>query len=270
MSNMYLDVVASIKEYMKQNNVVSETEIYSHANKYSSDYNKSFLMTKIYDSCAYRYYKDKIKYIGDRLDFKVEIDTYIKKIFEKSTKFLTISCWDSSVLSKFMNMQLMKQIYVIEVSDACKDVVLDVLLKNGFNAILKEDYNKASKYLSNGDVYIVKTMNQDSPINKKKIKVISGNLDYLKLEDSITTIVTTPKVEKILVDIYADKVLKKIYQGEIENIYIEILRNYKVNITTLFRYAKKKYVYDEINDFLELLGYDLDIGEFKYDRRIFK
>jgi hypothetical protein len=60
-----------------------------------------------------------------------------------------------------------------------------------------------------------------------------------------------PKLEKILVDIFADKDKFFIFQGqELVNIYEIAFHNYQVSEKTLFWYAKRRKVHQKIRELM--------------------
>ena len=64
--------------------------------------------------------------------------------------------------------------------------------------------------------------------------------------------VSTPFLEKILVDLFADERLYYLYNGsELINIYENAITNYTINFTTLFSYAKRREREQEIKLFLK-------------------
>lgn len=66
--------------------------------------------------------------------------------------------------------------------------------------------------------------------------------------------VMTPTIEKILVDIYCDKVIYAAFQGkEMQNIYRNVFNKYTVNLSTLSRYALRRGKKEEIDAYLERL-----------------
>ncbi len=94
--------------------------------------------------------------------------------------------------------------------------------------------------------------------------------DYIKYKDVIFEdefksffFSIIPKIEKLIVDIFDDKFLKILFSDEILNIYINLLRNYQINFATVFRYARKKHCYDELVNYLDHIGFDIEKGEFR-------
>jgi hypothetical protein len=60
-----------------------------------------------------------------------------------------------------------------------------------------------------------------------------------------------PKLEKILVDVFADKKKFFIFQGqELVNIYKAAFQNYKISERTLFWYAERRKVHQKLQAFI--------------------
>jgi hypothetical protein len=90
---------------------------------------------------------------------------------------------------------------------------------------------------------IIKKLITRSPISKRKEK---------KFE------IYTPLLEKILVDLFTEKKLFYFYQGaELIHIYENVLKNYTLNYTKLFSYAKRRDQEQDIKQFMNNHMYHL-------------
>ena len=65
--------------------------------------------------------------------------------------------------------------------------------------------------------------------------------------------IIVPTLEKILVDIFADKILFNAYQGsELAFIFNTAYQKYELNLTKLLSYASRRGKQQELSDFLYL------------------
>ena len=129
--------------------------------------------------------------------------------------------------------------------------LMDKIEKDDKKAILSNDLSKLRKLFPEIDFnfdYAVKTINEDTPLFKKK-----------------NTAFYYPKLETLLVDLISDKTLCDLYSSEIENIYKNAFREYAIKINRLFRYADKKGSKERIKSLLKYIDFDIERGEFNYD-----
>jgi hypothetical protein len=146
--------------------------------------------------------------------------------------------WETDWLNEFSQHQTSKRILIIEIE---KDFVesLYYYLKDTFkhDLYLNPDNKAIEFYISESDFpVIIKKLITRSPIEKRtenKLKV------------------STPLLEKILVDLFAGKKLFYFYQGsELIHIYENAINNYTINFTKLFSYARRREREQEIKSFI--------------------
>ncbi len=114
----------------------------------------------------------------------------------------------------------------------------------GFDFYLNPDEKAIDYYISESQhPVIIKKLITRSPISKlteKKIKVY------------------TPLLEKILVDLFTESKLFYFYQGaELIHVYENALKNYALNYTKLFSYAKRREKEQDIKQFMTNHTYNL-------------
>ena len=162
-----------------------------------------------------------------------EISTKLKSIYSKIHKkfpFTTICVWHTSVFNEFMQHQAGKFYYLIEVEKESAESVFYALKEENYAVLLNPNQEILTKYTpENNDVYIVKSLISEAPIQKT---------------DKIFTV----SIEKMLVDIFCDEILFASQQGaEMRTIFNEALSKYTVNQSKMLRYAgrrKKKSAFD--------------------------
>jgi hypothetical protein len=101
------------------------------------------------------------------------------------------------------------------------------------NVFLNPDENMLERYIyEQTETIIVKTLVSKAPVKKEK------NIGI-------------PSAEKILVDLFVDKNLFAPFQGsELVNIFNNVYKNYALNITKIFAYAKRRTKEHELFDFI--------------------
>lgn len=160
-----------------------------------------------------------------------------KMILEKFDE-VKYCIWDTEWLNEFTQHQATKRILIIEIE---KEFVASLFyhLKDHYNheLYLNPDEKAIDFYISesNGPVIIKKLVTR-SPIERRTDNKVKLN---------------TPLLEKILVDLYAEKKLFYFYQGsELRQIYKNAIYHYAINFTKLFSYAKRREKETGIKSFL--------------------
>lgn len=249
-----------INRFLENKDIIDEKEFktffylsfpYRKVNKFNS-----YLMELYDQNIVYKFNNNVLKPCRDKIKFEVNnmIDSLILDKIKEIEPSITVSLWNLSILSEFSSLQLFLDINIVETYDYARSIVLDKLLELGLNAFYIEDHETILKYNKDSSVYIIKTINEDSPIIKK-----GKNIN----KDNSSSFITVPKVEKILVDILKDSFLNNLLSNEVDLIFTNIMKKYQINLKTLFRYAKKKYCYDELIKYLSYLNYDLERGEIR-------
>ena len=211
------------------------------------------------NNIAYRYNENLIKAVKKRKKFEFKKDREFEELVDKFEFMFMISDWETSVLNNVVSQQVMKNYHIVEAPSYSLDIVFDNLQKAGKYVILEKEFKKVEKYIIHDEIYILKKLSVDAPL--EKVKTLNDMSTIIK-----KTYVRKPKIEKVLIDVFNDKFFKKIYECEIENIYREILEKYKINVSTMMRYADKKHCKDDVKSFFEDIGFDIERGEFDDNR----
>lgn len=177
-------------------------------------------------------YKSKYKpeISGDLLKFA--------KVISERFEDVKYCIWNTDWINEFSQHQSSKKLIVIEIE---KDFVesLYYKLKDAFrfDFYLNPDEKAIDFYISESqNPVIIKKLITRSPISKlaeKRIKFY------------------TPLLEKILVDLFTEHKLFYFYQGaELIHIYENAIKNYAINYTKLFSYAKRREKEQDIKQFM--------------------
>lgn len=177
--------------------------------------------------------KDIYKY-GEK-----EEEKRIYKILYHEYPKINFIVWDTKNLNDFTLHYVMKNYIIVEVEKLAIDL---------FITLLKEKMPK--KYtiitqdilISNRDLYV----NDENIIVVKPLRVKSP-LDHMENKKVVS-------IEKIMVDLYVDK-LYLFYQGrELQTIYENILKKYDINMKRLLNYAKLRMNIEEYKKYLESIN----------------
>ena len=142
--------------------------------------------------------------------------------------------WETRILYDFMLHQPGQNLTVLETEKETVESVFN-FLENQFvgKVFLDPSQEIVEKYVFRiAESIIVSPMISRSPHQK-----VNG--------------IPCPKLEKILVDVFVDKELFFIFQGqELVNIYKTAFRNYQISEKTLFSYAERRKVHQKIRVFI--------------------
>jgi len=169
--------------------------------------------------------------------FQLELEGVEKKISNKIIKkfpFATFTVWNTKFLNQFMTHQAFSNPIIIEAEKDAALSIFDFLQENTQNVFFNPSNEVMNNYVHNNkENIIIKRLVTESPLQKDKL--------YL-----------TPKIEKILVDIFADNAIFITYQGtELKNIFNNAYEKYQINWTTLLSYAARRHKKEEIIEFVK-------------------
>ena len=107
---------------------------------------------------------------GKSANYILEVSSKLKSIYNKITKdfpFSRICVWHTSVLNEFMQHQMGKFYYLVEVEKDAAEAVFYFLKEKKLSVFLNPNQEILDKYIpENKDIYIVKTLVSESPIQQ--------------------------------------------------------------------------------------------------------
>lgn len=171
-------------------------------------------------------------------EFKPEVANSTKKIYRSIVNqfpYARVSIWETGWLANLMIHQPLNDLIIVEVDKEAMKPVFEFLYDNKNNVYVSPSKIEIEKYLLSGrNNIVVNNLTKEAPIQSNEAIMI-------------------PRIEKIIVDLFANKDLFIMYQGkELVNIIEELFKTYNINQSTLNRYATKRRVKNEIVEFLSL------------------
>lgn len=164
----------------------------------------------------------------------------INKIILKEYKDIRTIVWSTSILNEFTQHYVMNNYVVVETEKFAIELILTLLkekLIKKYTIVTETMYNEnKNMFLNNENMLIVKSLNARAPLNRNNKGIL------------------LPTIEKIMIDLYKDK-LYEYYQGkELEYIYTNILEKYSINFKKLYSYAKDRVDIEKYKAFMEKIN----------------
>jgi hypothetical protein len=189
--------------------------------------------------------------ISYKAKYKPEISEELLKLAKViSERFEDVKycLWDTDWINEFAQHQSGKKIIIIEIEkDFVESLYYELKDNFKFDFYLNPDEKAIDFYISESQKpVIIKKLITRSPISKRAEKKIKFY---------------TPLLEKILVDLFTEKKLFYFYQGaELMHVYENALKNYPLNYTKLFSYAKRRDREQDMKQFMTNNMYPLVKG----------
>lgn len=168
--------------------------------------------------------------LNKKNEYTPTITPTIKRIYNKVKKEfpeINLCIWDSNWLNEFMVLQMFRNFIVVETEKDATEFVFNSLSNTTKNVFLNPNKDIFNRYIANlNNVIIVKSLINESPLTE-----VEG--------------VTTPAIEKLLIDCIIDTILFSAQQEEIYNIYNSAFSKYLVNLNKIRRYARRREKLDK-------------------------
>lgn len=170
---------------------------------------------------------------------KEEEEKKIYKLLYKKYPKINFIVWNTKILNDFTLHYVMKNFIIVETEKYAINIFVSVLKDNlpkRYTIVTQDLLNmNRDMYLSDENIIVVKPLRAKSPLD---------NIDNRK-EISI---------EKIMVDLYIDKLYLH-YQGrELRTIYENIFEKYDINMRKLLNYAKLRMKIEIYKNYLNSLN----------------
>lgn len=177
--------------------------------------------------------------LGEGLIYVPEITPRMKTVYKKLKKafpFLEICIWNTSIINEFMRHQPGRFYLIIEVEKEATKSVFFFLKEMKYPVFVEPTNDILEKYLpTDKEAIIIKPLVSEAP---------SQNIDGL----------CTISLEKLLVDIFCDKVVFSAQQGaEMKTIFKEAFGKYSLNQNRILRYASRRRKKESFKNYLNSL-----------------
>jgi len=235
--------IDNFKEYFKDKNIIEIKDIVDFYRIADKRIKSTTIRWRIYSlvqkGILQRVGRGKFCF-GKSTNYVPEISPKLKSMYNKIIKdfpFSRICVWHTSVFNEFMQHQMGKFYYLVEVEKDAAEAVFYYLKEKKPDVFLNPNQEVLDKYLpENRDIYIVKTLVSESPTQQiGKICTVS--------------------IEKILVDIFCDETLFAAQQGaEMRTIFNEALSKYTVNQNKMLRYADRRKRKNDFSNYLKTIS----------------
>jgi len=228
-------------EQFKDRESFTRQELYDFFKSHEPDLKESTFAWRIYDLKNRDIIKSKghgIYTFHQKPIFKPPIDRKLSRIYtsiQNRYDLEKMCIWDTSWLHDFMLHQPTFSLRIIEVEKEVLESIFYFLKDtNNRNVFLYPDEPLMDRYVSEEiKPVIIKPYISRSPVIELKNK-------------------TYPMIEKMLVDLFCDTVLFKIYQSsELARIFIQVNKLYTLNYSTIMTYAKRRGKGPELRSFLD-------------------
>jgi hypothetical protein len=228
-------------DYLSQNKTLSTSELTQILSSKGIEVKPATLRWKLYALRKVNLINDISKGIyelnkNDKSEFTPDFSSNnLKKVAHKIQKempYLKFCVWTTSWLNQLMVHQPISNLRILEVEAKAESSVFSLLENNANDILINPSKEEIDKYLLGSNKLVIKPLINNAPINKGTVP--------------------TPKLEKILVDIFTEKELFYSLQGsELSNIFVNAIENYNFNLTTLLSYAKRRNKKEELLNYLK-------------------
>ncbi|MCU7550397.1 hypothetical protein OCK74_14850 [Chitinophagaceae bacterium LB-8] len=177
--------------------------------------------------------------LNNKRIFKPEITATVKKVNSKIRKnfpYLNYQLWSTQWLNQLLTLQLLKSITIVEVESGSEEAVFRNLKESfPYQTFLSPSDEEWANYIADKEeTILVRSMISESP---------------KELHQGIRT----PKLEKLLVDLYCDRLWQLLFSAEMENIFRESCEKFAINFSTLLSYSARRGKRTEIWQYIKEL-----------------
>jgi hypothetical protein len=174
--------------------------------------------------------------IGENRIYKPQLSTKIKSVHSKLKKefpYIRMCIWSTAAFNEFMVHQPGRFYILVEVDKDATHSVFYFLKENRFSVFIEPNEDILEKYLPDEkESCIVKSLVSEAPLQTLNS-------------------VSSPTIEKMLVDVFSDDVIFAAQQGsEMRTIFQEALSKYTVNVNRMLRYADRRRKKESFHEYL--------------------
>lgn len=160
-------------------------------------------------------------------DISKQIST---KIYQEYTN-INFCTFELYQLNEFLNHQIAHNIIFISVEKDLETYIFEFLKEQYPGKVFLNPSPQIVERYWTDNMIIIKKLISEAPLNKD--------------------ILWSTRIEKILVDIFTDKIIRNIISfSEYPKLYEDIFDNYIIDETSIFRYAQRRKAKDKIKNFI--------------------
>ena len=233
-----------IEDYLKTHDRITTSEAFALFKQHQPEIKKSTVNWRLYELVqrgVIRRAGRGLYVPGHKDDYQPFISDEVKELSQlirSAFPLITYSIWNTDQIKGFS-----------QHIPAVSYTIVDVEFEGVFAVIdkLKENHN----HVYNGNSKSVLTEILPDLKQAIVVKTLVSEAPILQIDN-----IPSPSLEKILVDLFCDSGLFDYLHGhELVHIYRNILNQYTVNITRLFRYAARRGKQNEIKLFMnQIIG----------------
>lgn len=228
-----------IIEYLQKNETIDTSQLLSLLNEKEHNIKLTSVRWYLYDFKRAGLIADISRgiYVLQKHNFKPDLAVDdIKKISKKmatSLPLLKYCVWSTKWIHDLMIHQPTTSILIVETEPGAENSVFSLLQEITKDPLIKPSAIEIERYVLGTNKIIIKSLVHDSPL--------------------IHELVPTPKIEKILVDLFIEKDLFLQFQGkELVNIFSNAFASYDINLTTLLAYAERRKKKKDLIEFIKI------------------
>ena len=148
--------------------------------------------------------------------------------------YIDFTCFESVQLNEFLNHLIAKNTFFVMVEKNVSEFVFRFLQEEYYDVLLRPNSNDWDSYWKQNCIVVLNQVTE-SPQNEKNKRAMS--------------------IEKILVDIVAEKTFENLYsKSEVKRIYETAYQRYIIDNTKLLRYARRRNKEKIVKEYLGGLG----------------
>lgn len=155
----------------------------------------------------------------------------IERSITEKFPLLTFQMWEFIQFNEFVNHQISKNIFMIEVEHMLEEAVFEFLRSRYSHVLFCPKVDEYFRYKGEEETLVVLKLVSEAP------RAMNGHSSPL---------------EKLLVDLFTGKLTGKLLQkSEYKAIFEDSFSKYRIDETKLFRYARRRNVEKEIRKFIK-------------------
>ncbi|MBI2269284.1 MAG: hypothetical protein HYU69_02895 [Bacteroidetes bacterium] len=235
-----LSIEKSLREAFGSKKFFSRQELYDLYKKSEPELNESTFGIRVHrlkEQNIIRVLRTGIYSLSQKHTYLPPVEERLEKIYREITAkypYLNLCVWNTRWMNDFMIHQAGRFIWFVEVEPEGAESIFYFLRDNGYsNTYLQPDEKIMSQYVyQETETIIVKSLISKSPLQK------SNN-------------VAIPRLEKILVDIFCEKIQLSSFRGEMENIFKTAYEQFDINFSVLLNYANRRGKKKELIEYMK-------------------